>query len=259
MTQPTEQDTVWLTQEAYDKLHGRARGPQGPRRARRSSPGSAPPATRATSRRTAATTPPARSRASSRAGSASSRTCCARAEVGETPADDGVVEPGMVVTYKFVGDDDEPRRSCSAPARSRPTTALTVYSPAVPARRGASSAPSKGDTVELRRRPTARTSRSRSSTRCPTRADRSAGRASTRRLLDDPVAALAEPGRAPARRAARRGSPAAGCTSTSSRCSARRDPLVHDLEHVGAARRRRSASSWARPPGRSGMRTRRLR
>jgi len=29
-----------------------------------------------------------------------------RAEVGETPADDGIVEPGMKVTYKFVGDDD---------------------------------------------------------------------------------------------------------------------------------------------------------
>ena len=30
-----------------------------------------------------------------------------RAEVGETPADDGVVEPGMVVTYKFEGDADD--------------------------------------------------------------------------------------------------------------------------------------------------------
>jgi transcription elongation factor GreA len=29
-----------------------------------------------------------------------------RAEVGETPADDGIVEPGMKVTYKFVGDDE---------------------------------------------------------------------------------------------------------------------------------------------------------
>src|SRR6187402_3026380 len=29
-----------------------------------------------------------------------------RAEVGETPANDGVVEPGMTVTYKFAGDDD---------------------------------------------------------------------------------------------------------------------------------------------------------
>ncbi len=29
-----------------------------------------------------------------------------RAEVGETPKDDGIVEPGMKVTYKFVGDDE---------------------------------------------------------------------------------------------------------------------------------------------------------
>ncbi len=28
------------------------------------------------------------------------------AQVGETPADDGVVEPGMLVTYRFVGDDE---------------------------------------------------------------------------------------------------------------------------------------------------------
>ncbi|MGI8876190.1 MAG: transcription elongation factor GreA, partial [Egibacteraceae bacterium] len=30
-----------------------------------------------------------------------------RAEVGETPPNDGVVEPGMVVTYEFVGDEDD--------------------------------------------------------------------------------------------------------------------------------------------------------
>ena len=30
-----------------------------------------------------------------------------RAQVGETPADDGVVEPGMKVTYRFAGDDDD--------------------------------------------------------------------------------------------------------------------------------------------------------
>jgi transcription elongation factor GreA len=29
-----------------------------------------------------------------------------RAEVGETPKNDGVVEPGMVVTYRFVGDTE---------------------------------------------------------------------------------------------------------------------------------------------------------
>ena len=30
-----------------------------------------------------------------------------KAEVGETPPDDGVVEPGMVVTFKFKGDADD--------------------------------------------------------------------------------------------------------------------------------------------------------
>lgn len=30
----------------------------------------------------------------------------ARAQVGETPPDDGIVEPGMKVTYRFVGEDE---------------------------------------------------------------------------------------------------------------------------------------------------------
>ena len=67
-----------------------------------------------------------------------------RAEVGETPADDGVVEPGMVVTYKFVGR----RRGRDVPARRprdrRRPRRLEVYSPQSPL--GArSSAPRKGD------------------------------------------------------------------------------------------------------------------
>ena len=46
-----------------------------------------------------------------------------RAEVGETPANDGIVEPGMVVTYKFVGDD----RDRAVPAR-RPRDRATTTS-----------------------------------------------------------------------------------------------------------------------------------
>ena len=91
-----------------------------------------------------------------------------RAEVGETPADDGIVEPGMVVTYKFVGDDEtekfllgareiEPTRTSRSTRRSRRS--------APP-----SSAPRRA-TPSATRRPTARTCRSRSSTRSPTRAD----------------------------------------------------------------------------------------
>jgi transcription elongation factor GreA len=53
-----------------------------------------------------------------------------RAEVGETPPDDGVVEPGMVVTYKFVGDDDDEAEKFLLGAREiEAPEGLTVYSP----------------------------------------------------------------------------------------------------------------------------------
>src|SRR4029450_2889321 len=103
MTQSTDQGTIWLTQEAFDKLAAELENLKGPVRQeiiarisaardegdlneerrprprwrpqrvpspRRPSPGSAPRAPRGTSRRTAATTPPRTSRARSRGGSA---------------------------------------------------------------------------------------------------------------------------------------------------------------------------------------------
>lgn len=55
-----------------------------------------------------------------------------RAEVGETPADDGVVGPGMVVTYKFDGDDDDEAESFLLGAREIEPEGLKVYSPQSP-------------------------------------------------------------------------------------------------------------------------------
>ena len=57
-----------------------------------------------------------------------------RAEVGETPADDGVVEPGMKVTYKFVGDSDDDVETFLLGAREMEDTTegLRVYSPQSP-------------------------------------------------------------------------------------------------------------------------------
>ena len=55
-----------------------------------------------------------------------------RAEVGETPADDGVVEPGMKVTYKFVGDDDDESETFLLGAREIEPEGLTAYSPSSP-------------------------------------------------------------------------------------------------------------------------------
>jgi len=57
-----------------------------------------------------------------------------RAEVGETPADDGIVEPGMVVTYKFVGDDDDEAETFLLGAREIEDvdTDVKAYSPQSP-------------------------------------------------------------------------------------------------------------------------------
>ena len=94
-----------------------------------------------------------------------------RAEVGETPADDGVVEPGMIVTYRFVGDDDETETFLlGAREMEDDDDDLEVYSPQSPLG-SAIIGKQKGDTVTYKA-PTASSSRSRSSTRCRTPADR---------------------------------------------------------------------------------------
>ena len=54
-----------------------------------------------------------------------------RAQVGETPPDDGVVEPGMVVTVKFVGDKEVEEFLLGAREMAG-DTALQVYSPQSP-------------------------------------------------------------------------------------------------------------------------------
>ena len=69
-----------------------------------------------------------------------------RAEVGETPADDGIVEPGMKVTYKFVGDDDDEAETFLLGAREIEPEGLTVYSPSSPLG-SAINGRSKGETV----------------------------------------------------------------------------------------------------------------
>ena len=69
-----------------------------------------------------------------------------RAEVGDTPPDDGIVEPGMVVTYKFVGDDDDEAEKFLLGAREIEPEGLTVYSPQS-AMGAAINGKRKGDTV----------------------------------------------------------------------------------------------------------------
>ena len=72
MTQPTETETIWVTQEAFKENGGyhAAREEQGKTEAR----------------------------------IRQLEDMLRRAEVGDKPADDGVVEAGMIVTIRFKGD-----------------------------------------------------------------------------------------------------------------------------------------------------------
>ena len=51
------------------------------------------------------------------------------AKVGEAPAADGVVAPGMVVTIAFDGDEDDTEKFLLGSREIAGTTQLTVYSP----------------------------------------------------------------------------------------------------------------------------------
>ncbi|MEO3976079.1 transcription elongation factor GreA [Streptomyces sp. CAU 1734] len=57
------------------------------------------------------------------------------AKVGEAPADDGIVEPGMVVTIAFDGDEDDTLTFLMA-SREYASTEIETYSPQSPLGRG---------------------------------------------------------------------------------------------------------------------------
>jgi transcription elongation factor GreA len=147
MTQQTEQSSIWLTQDAFDKLQAELEDLKGPVR-----------------QEIIARISAARDEgdlkenggyhaAREEQGKLEGRIrqlqdMLDRAEVGETPADDGIVEPGMKVTYKFVGDDDDEAETFLLGAREMEDAAggLKVYSPQSPLGSAIMGA-SKGDTV----------------------------------------------------------------------------------------------------------------
>ena len=104
MTQSPDKDVVWLTQESYDKLKDELDNLRGPVR------------DEIVARISAARDEgdlkenggyhAAREEQGKLEGRIRQlEDMLERAEVGETPKNDGVVEPGMVVEIKFVGDD----------------------------------------------------------------------------------------------------------------------------------------------------------
>ena len=133
MTQSTEQNKIWLTSEAHQKLQAELEDLKGPVR-----------------QEIIARISAARDEgdlkenggyhaAKDEQGKIEGRIrqledMLRRAEVGETPADDGIVEPGMVVTYKFVGDDDDEAETFLLGAREIEDvdTDVKAYSPQSP-------------------------------------------------------------------------------------------------------------------------------
>jgi transcription elongation factor GreA len=101
----SDQDTVWLTQEAFNKLHTELENLKGPLRQEvidRISAARDEGDLKENGGYHAAKDEQGKMEARIR----QLEDMLRRAEVGETPANDGVVEPGMVVTYRFVGDDE---------------------------------------------------------------------------------------------------------------------------------------------------------
>jgi len=127
----TEQDTIWLTQEAHDKLKAELANLKGPVRQEvidRISAARDEGDLKENGGYHAAREEQGKVEGRIRQLEEMLR----KAEVGETPKDDGVVEPGMVVTYKFVGDDDDEAEKFLLGAREIEPEGLTAYSPQSP-------------------------------------------------------------------------------------------------------------------------------
>jgi len=139
----TDQGTIWLTQEAYDKLQAELDDLKGPRR-------------QEIIERIAAARDEGDLKenggyhaAKDEQGKQEARIrqledMLRKAEVGETPPDDGVVEPGMVVTVDFGGDEE--KFLLGARENLSDGDTLDVYSPES-AMGAAINGKTKGDTV----------------------------------------------------------------------------------------------------------------
>ncbi|MBF4163558.1 transcription elongation factor GreA [Nocardioides acrostichi] len=133
MTQSTEQGTIWLTQDAFDKLQAELAELKGPVRQEvieRISAARDEGDLKENGGYHAAREEQGRLEGRIR----QLEDMLQRAEVGETPEDDGTVSPGMKVTYKFVGDDDDEAETFLLAAREMEDSVegLKVYSPQSP-------------------------------------------------------------------------------------------------------------------------------
>jgi transcription elongation factor GreA len=147
MTQQTEQGTIWLTQDAFDKLTAELANLKGPVREEVISKISA--ARDEGDLKENGGYHAAREEQGKLEGRIRQlEDMLRRAEVGETPPDDGVVEPGMVVTYRFVGDAEDETETFLLGAREIEPEGLTAYSPQSPLG-SAINGHKKGETVSF--------------------------------------------------------------------------------------------------------------
>jgi transcription elongation factor GreA len=147
MSQSTEQDVIWLTSGAHEKLQAELENLKGPVRdeiVQRISEARDEGDLKENGGYHAAREDQGKNEANIR----TLQEVLDRA-VSEQPADDGVVTVGKVVTYKFEGDDDDEAETFLLGARENEDYVdVDVYSPQAPLGEALLGA-SKGDTVEF--------------------------------------------------------------------------------------------------------------
>ena len=130
MTQPAE-ETIWLTQEAYEHLHGELDHLRGGRPELSARIGEA--REEGDLRENGAYHAAKEEQGKAEARIRQLEDIVRRAQVGEAPADNGVVGPGMIVTVRFAGDDDtESFVLGSRELATDPSVDLQVFSPQSP-------------------------------------------------------------------------------------------------------------------------------
>ncbi len=144
MTEPTQSNAVWLTQAKYDELTAELETLRGPTRA--SVVSRVSEARDEGDLKENAGYHAARDELGKIDGRIAQLTqMLERAKVGETPADDGVVEPGMKVTINLI--DHDMKQEFLFGAREMAGDELKVFSPQSPLGE-AINGKQRGDTVE---------------------------------------------------------------------------------------------------------------
>ena len=131
MTQSTEQNVIWLTQDAYNKLQDELEQLRGPVRSEvieRISAARDEGDLKENGGYHAAREEQGKVEARIR----QLEDMLRRAQVGETPPDDGIVEPGMKVTTRFVGEEETETFLLGAREMAETTEDLQVFSPQSP-------------------------------------------------------------------------------------------------------------------------------